>query len=45
MLEHHITDLEVASTSYLKILQENQMLFNEVLDLKGAYMLFIVIKD
>ncbi|XWS51692.1 hypothetical protein CRYUN_Cryun11dG0005300 [Craigia yunnanensis] len=33
-LENHVRDLEVASSSYLKILQENQMLFNEVLDLK-----------
>ncbi|XVF03584.1 hypothetical protein REPUB_Repub05bG0006000 [Reevesia pubescens] len=39
-LEHHIRDLEVASSSYLKILQENQMLFNEVLDLKGKIRIY-----
>ncbi|XVE80609.1 hypothetical protein DITRI_Ditri14bG0153000 [Diplodiscus trichospermus] len=39
-LEHHVRDLEVASSSYLKILQENQMLFNEVLDLKGKIRIY-----
>ncbi|XP_039014872.1 kinesin-like protein KIN-14F [Hibiscus syriacus] len=39
-LEHHVSDLEVASSSYLKILQENQMLFNEVLDLKGKIRIY-----
>ncbi|KAE8731494.1 Kinesin KP1 [Hibiscus syriacus] len=32
--------LEVASSSYLKIIQENQMLFNEVLDLKGKIRIY-----
>ncbi|KAK8527066.1 hypothetical protein V6N13_084937 [Hibiscus sabdariffa] len=39
-LEHHVSDLGVASSSYLKILQENQMLFNEVLDLKGKIRIY-----
>ncbi|KAE8654159.1 Kinesin-like protein 1 isoform 2 [Hibiscus syriacus] len=39
-IEHHVSDLEVASSSYLKILQENQMLFNELLDLKGKIRIY-----
>ncbi|OMO83790.1 hypothetical protein CCACVL1_11176 [Corchorus capsularis] len=39
-LDNHVRDLEVASSSYLKILQENQMLFNEVLDLKGKIRIY-----
>ncbi|XVF33846.1 hypothetical protein REPUB_Repub18cG0006900 [Reevesia pubescens] len=39
-LDHHVRDLEVASSSYLKILQENQMLFNEVVDLKGKIRIY-----
>ncbi|KAE8704287.1 hypothetical protein F3Y22_tig00110458pilonHSYRG00436 [Hibiscus syriacus] len=39
-LEDHVRDLEVASSSYLMILQENQMLFNEVLDLKGKIRIY-----
>ncbi|XP_057983090.1 kinesin-like protein KIN-14F [Malania oleifera] len=35
-LEHHIKSLEVASSSYHKVLEENRMLFNQVQDLKGT---------
>ncbi|GAU13495.1 hypothetical protein TSUD_127920, partial [Trifolium subterraneum] len=35
-LEHHIKSLEVASTSYHKVLEENRFLYNQVQDLKGA---------
>ncbi|TYH30545.1 hypothetical protein ES288_A01G104000v1 [Gossypium darwinii] len=35
-LEHHIKDLEVASSSYHKVLEENRMLYNQVQDLKGT---------
>ncbi|KOM28743.1 hypothetical protein LR48_Vigan569s001400 [Vigna angularis] len=35
-LEDHIKSLEVASTSYHKVLEENRLLYNEVQDLKGA---------
>ncbi|KAF1894774.1 hypothetical protein Lal_00021068 [Lupinus albus] len=35
-LEHHIKNLEVASSSYYKVLEENRVLYNQVQDLKGA---------
>lgn len=35
-LEHHIKGLEVASSSYQKILEENRLLYNQVQDLKGT---------
>ncbi|XP_060187485.1 kinesin-like protein KIN-14F [Lycium barbarum] len=35
-LVHHIKGLEVASSSYHKVLEENRMLFNQVQDLKGT---------
>ncbi|KAK8468578.1 hypothetical protein PHAVU_006G059300 [Phaseolus vulgaris] len=35
-LEDHIKSLEVASTSYHKVLEENRLLYNQVQDLKGA---------
>ncbi|KAF7831238.1 kinesin-like protein KIN-14F [Senna tora] len=35
-LEHHIKSLEVASSSYHKVLEENRQLYNLVQDLKGA---------
>ncbi|XP_052207437.1 kinesin-like protein KIN-14F [Diospyros lotus] len=35
-LEHHIKGLEVASSSYHKVLEENRLLFNLVQDLKGT---------
>ncbi|KAK9268772.1 hypothetical protein L1049_000534 [Liquidambar formosana] len=35
-LEHHIKGLEVAASSYHKVLEENRMLYNQVQDLKGT---------
>ncbi|KAA8523524.1 hypothetical protein F0562_009947 [Nyssa sinensis] len=35
-LEHHIRGLEVASSSYHKVLEENRLLYNQVQDLKGT---------
>ncbi|PPD96781.1 hypothetical protein GOBAR_DD06187 [Gossypium barbadense] len=35
-LVHHIKGLEVASSSYHKVLEENRMLYNQVQDLKGT---------
>ncbi|XP_048235621.1 kinesin-like protein KIN-14F isoform X2 [Ricinus communis] len=35
-LEHHIKGLEVASTCYHKVLEENRQLYNQVQDLKGT---------
>nr|KYP60952.1 Kinesin-4 [Cajanus cajan] len=35
-LEDHIKSLEVASSSYHKVLEENRLLYNQVQDLKGA---------
>nr|POE76537.1 kinesin-like protein kin-14f [Quercus suber] len=35
-LEHHIKGLEVASSSYHKVLEENRQLYNIVQDLKGT---------
>lgn len=34
-LVDHIKGLEVASSSYHKVLEENRMLYNQVQDLKG----------
>ncbi|GLT79564.1 hypothetical protein SLA2020_510470 [Shorea laevis] len=39
-LEHHIKGLEVASSSYHKVLEENRMLYNQVQDLKGTIRVF-----
>ncbi|XP_026392980.1 kinesin-like protein KIN-14F isoform X2 [Papaver somniferum] len=35
-LEHHIQGLEVTSSSYHKVLEENRLLYNQVQDLKGS---------
>ncbi|XP_021841855.2 kinesin-like protein KIN-14F isoform X2 [Spinacia oleracea] len=35
-LENHVKSLEVASSSYYKILEENRQLYNQVQDLKGS---------
>ncbi|OWM71316.1 hypothetical protein CDL15_Pgr011444 [Punica granatum] len=35
-LNHHVKSLEVASSSYHKVLEENRMLYNQVQDLKGT---------
>lgn len=35
-LESHVRNLEVASSSYYKVLEENRQLYNQVQDLKGA---------
>ncbi|KAJ6752525.1 hypothetical protein OIU85_002897 [Salix viminalis] len=35
-LEHHIRDLEVASSTYHQVLEENRQLYNQVQDLKGT---------
>ncbi|KAL5735585.1 hypothetical protein ACOSQ2_030373 [Xanthoceras sorbifolium] len=35
-LEHYIKNLEVASSSYQKVLEENRVLYNQVQDLKGT---------
>lgn len=39
-LEHHVKGLEVASSSYHKVLEENRMLYNQVQDLKGTIRVF-----
>ncbi|XWS09608.1 hypothetical protein CRYUN_Cryun39dG0004200 [Craigia yunnanensis] len=39
-LEHHIKGLEVASSSYHEVLEENRMLYNQVQDLKGTIRVF-----
>ncbi|KAK6785704.1 hypothetical protein RDI58_019159 [Solanum bulbocastanum] len=35
-LVHHIKGLEIASSSYHKVLEENRLLYNQVQDLKGT---------
>ncbi|KAK2378199.1 kinesin protein KIN-14F [Trifolium repens] len=35
-LENHIKSLEVTSSSYHKVLEENRSLYNQVIDLKGS---------
>ncbi|KAH0997792.1 hypothetical protein GBA52_021656 [Prunus armeniaca] len=35
-LEHHVKGLEVASSSYQKVIEENRALYNQVQDLKGS---------
>uniref|UniRef100_A0A6N2L2B5 Kinesin motor domain-containing protein n=1 Tax=Salix viminalis TaxID=40686 RepID=A0A6N2L2B5_SALVM len=35
-VEHHIRDLEVASSTYHQVLEENRQLYNQVQDLKGT---------
>ncbi|KAK3008700.1 hypothetical protein RJ639_015249 [Escallonia herrerae] len=35
-LEHHTKGLEVASSAYHKVLEENRLLYNQVQDLKGT---------
>ncbi|XVF77000.1 hypothetical protein PTKIN_Ptkin14bG0004900 [Pterospermum kingtungense] len=39
-LVHHVKGLEVASSSYHKVLEENRMLYNQVQDLKGTIRVF-----
>ncbi|KAF5191967.1 Kinesin-like protein kin-14f [Thalictrum thalictroides] len=39
-LEFHIKSLEVASSSYHKLLEENRLLYNKVQDLKGTIRVF-----
>lgn len=41
---HHTKDLEVASSSYHKVLEENRQLYNQVQDLKGAIRVFCRVK-
>lgn len=36
--ENHFKGLEVASSSYHKILEENRVLYNQVQDLKGVHL-------
>ncbi|KAL3646184.1 hypothetical protein CASFOL_011364 [Castilleja foliolosa] len=33
---HHVKGLEVAASSYHKVLEENRLLYNQVQDLKGS---------
>jgi len=40
--ESHIRSLEVASSSYYKVLEENRQLYNQVQDLKGPIKIFFV---
>lgn len=35
-LGHHVKGLEVAASSYHKVLEENRLLYNQVQDLKGT---------
>lgn len=35
MAVHHVKAMEVTSSSYHKVLEENRLLYNEVQDLKG----------
>ncbi|MFS7940864.1 putative minus-end-directed kinesin ATPase [Helianthus anomalus] len=41
---HHTKDLEVASSSYHKVLEENRQLYNKVQDLKGAIRVYCRVK-
>ncbi|KAL1347534.1 kinesin-like protein KIN-14F [Arachis duranensis] len=43
-LENHIKSLEVTSTSYHKVLEENRILYNQVQDLKGAIRVYCRVK-
>ncbi|XP_076943388.1 kinesin-like protein KIN-14F isoform X2 [Bidens hawaiensis] len=43
-LVHHTKDLEVASSSYHKVLEENRQLYNQVQDLKGAIRVYCRVK-
>lgn len=36
MAVHHVKAMEVTSSSYHKVLEENRLLYNEVQDLKGT---------
>jgi hypothetical protein len=40
--ENHFKGLEVASSSYHKILEENRALYNQVQDLKGVHLNFLI---
>lgn len=40
-LVHHVKNLEVASSSYQKVLEENRNLYNQVQDLKGDFIAFL----
>ncbi|GFP89121.1 kinesin kp1 [Phtheirospermum japonicum] len=39
-LGHHVKGLEVAASSYHKVLEENRLLYNQVQDLKGSIRVF-----
>ncbi|KAD4386351.1 hypothetical protein E3N88_26520 [Mikania micrantha] len=41
---HHTKNLEVASSSYQKVLEENRLLYNQVQDLKGAIRVYCRVK-
>lgn len=43
-IAHHAKDLEVASSSYHKVLEENRQLYNQVQDLKGAIRVYCRVK-
>ncbi|CAI9283462.1 unnamed protein product [Lactuca saligna] len=43
-IAHHTKDLEVASSSYHKVLEENRQLYNQVQDLKGAIRVYCRVK-
>ncbi|CAN4102576.1 unnamed protein product [Withania somnifera] len=43
-LVHHIKGLEVASSSYHKVLEENRLLYNQVQDLKGTIRVYCRVK-
>ncbi|XP_068339409.1 kinesin-like protein KIN-14F [Pyrus communis] len=43
-LVHHIKGLEVASSSYQQVIEENRVLFNQVQDLKGSIRVYCRIR-
>ncbi|KAM0995681.1 hypothetical protein ACFX13_005833 [Malus domestica] len=43
-LVHHIKGLEVASSSYQKVIEENRVLYNQVQDLKGSIRVYCRIR-
>lgn len=43
--EHHLKGLEMASSSYHKVLEENRILYNQVQDLKGNNYLLLSFSD
>jgi kinesin family protein C2/C3 len=42
MAVHHVKAMEVTSSSYHKVLEENRLLYNEVQDLKGTTTYYIL---